>query len=259
MRRRLYPLFLRLFKLNLALRQWLFQLYLGRRKSQLAHADLSFLNLSGSNLHHADLRSANLIRSDLSNTNLSHANLTNADLSGARLFGADLRHANLTGAVVSVAQLATAAALEGMILPGGETYDGRLPQPEPARAGLPAVRDEALGAFHVVKRGQNLRGADLTAVEWPQADLRWSDFSEATLLDANLNGANLMGASLENAMLQGADLRGANLLAATLRGANLREANLHGALVIEEQFADVASLTDAILPDGTQQVAGGAP
>ena len=65
-----------------------------------------------------------------------------------------------------------------------------------------------------IKRGANLRGADLGG-----ADLR----------DAYLGGANLGGAYLRYADLRGANLRDANLGGANLRDADLRGANLRDA------------------------------
>lgn len=104
MRRRLYPLYLRLMKLNVDLRQRAFALYLSRRKARLEDADLSYLDLRGVNLAHANLRGANL---------------SFCDLRGVTLDGADLTGANLRGALVTDAQLSAAASLEGATLPEG--------------------------------------------------------------------------------------------------------------------------------------------
>jgi uncharacterized protein YjbI with pentapeptide repeats len=61
--------------------------------ANLAHEDLSGMNLSFANLSHADLSHADLSHADLSHADLSHADLSHADLSGADLSGADLRGA----------------------------------------------------------------------------------------------------------------------------------------------------------------------
>ncbi len=107
MSRWLYRIYMRSMTMRLRVGQWLFATWLGRRRSKLAGADLSYLVLSGTNLRNADLREANLQRSDLSGVNLQ---------------GADLSGANLRGARVSETQLATAASLVGTILPDGTIH-----------------------------------------------------------------------------------------------------------------------------------------
>jgi uncharacterized protein YjbI with pentapeptide repeats len=107
MTRWFYRLYMRLLTMRLRLGQRFFALWLGRRRSELAGADLSYLVLSGTNLRNANLHQANLQRSDLS---------------GVDLQGADLSGANLRGARVSEAQLATAGSLAGTILPDGTIH-----------------------------------------------------------------------------------------------------------------------------------------
>ena len=73
-------------------------------------ANLSDVDLSGTNLRHAylegaDLSDANLSDADLSDANLKGAYLSDADLSGANLSGANLSGANLSGANLSGAYL----------------------------------------------------------------------------------------------------------------------------------------------------------
>lgn len=104
MRTFFYRLYIALMKANLAVRQKAFQIYLGRRKARLEGADLSYLDLSGT---------------DLSGASLFGADLTRSDLTGVKLDGADLREANFYQARVTMAQLATADALQGAILPDG--------------------------------------------------------------------------------------------------------------------------------------------
>jgi Pentapeptide repeats (8 copies) len=62
-----------------------------------------------------------------------------------------------------------------------------------------------------IKRGVNLRDANLSEMNLCNADLRGADLRNANLEDADLRGANLSGANLENADLSGANLRDANL------------------------------------------------
>lgn len=104
MRRHFQGLYVRLLRANVAVRQRLFQIWLGRRKAELAEADLSYLNLSGTDLSGADLRGAILVRSDLTGVNLAGADLSDADLRGAR---------------VTAEQLAQAKSVAGAILPDG--------------------------------------------------------------------------------------------------------------------------------------------
>jgi uncharacterized protein YjbI with pentapeptide repeats len=96
-----YSLYLRLMQANLALRQRLFQIWLGRRKADLAQADLSYLDLRGTNLSGGDLREANLAFCDLRGIDFSDADLTGANLQGALLTGDQLDQAgSLAGATM---------------------------------------------------------------------------------------------------------------------------------------------------------------
>ena len=73
-------------------------------------------------------------------------------------------------------------------------------------------------------RGSNLRCANLCDADLCDANLCGANLCDADLCDANLCGAYLRGANLRGANLCDADLRGANLYGADLRGANLRDA-----------------------------------
>ena len=73
-------------------------------------ANLSCVNLSGT-----DLRRADLFWADLSHANLSGANLTDADLSWADLLHANLSGANLTDADLRGANLSGANLNEAII------------------------------------------------------------------------------------------------------------------------------------------------
>ena len=72
--------------------------------------------------------------------------------------------------------------------------------------------------FEYTKEGNTITETVLDAIR-RGADLRDADLCGADLCDADLCGANLCDADL-----RGADLRGANLYGADLRGANLRNA-----------------------------------
>ena len=78
-------------------------------------------------------------------------------------------------------------------------------------------------------RGANLYGADLRDADLRDAYLRGANLYGADLCDANLRDANLRDADLRDANLCDADLRGANLYGADLRGTDLRGANLRDA------------------------------
>ena len=90
----------------------------------------------------------------------------------------------------------------------------------------------------------NLRKADLSGANLPNAKLMGSNLSRSKLRKAKLRNAQLVGANLSSAELEGADLSGANLEGADLggaqlkgsilsrarmKGANLNSANLEGA------------------------------
>ena len=97
--------------------------------------------------------------------------------------------------------------------------------------------------LEAIRRGADLRGADLCDANLCGADLCDANLRGADLCDANLRGANLCGADLCGANLRGADLRDANLRDADLRGANLcgadlRNANLRGANLCDANLCD---------------------
>ena len=86
----------------------------------------------------------------------------------------------------------------------------------------------------------NLSGADLSGT-----DLRWADLTAADLTGANLSNTNLSWASLMEADLQDADLRGAilnrtNLTQADLTRTNMTGVNLHSAYLDDDTKLDGA-------------------
>ena len=104
-------------------------------------------------------------------------------------------------------------------------------------------------------KGANLSGVDfkwadlgwanLSNVDLTGTDLRWADLTAADLTGANLSNANLSWASLMDAELQGADLRGAivnrtNLTGADLTGTNMARVNLHSAYLDDNTKLDGA-------------------
>lgn len=98
-----------------------------------------------------------------------------------------------------------------------------------------------------------VRGADLSASDFPQVNLGF-----AWLSSVNLVRANLRGAYLEGAILQGANLGGADMRDATLSGVNFSNADLSGADLSKASLTGVdlrgaslggANLTGAGLSD----------
>ena len=83
--------------------------------------------------------------------------------------------------------------------------------------------------LEAIRRGADLRGADLRSADLRSANLRDADLRSADLRNADLRGADLRNADLRGANLSDADLRSADLSDADLRGANLRDANLRDA------------------------------
>jgi 2-iminobutanoate/2-iminopropanoate deaminase len=73
---------------------------------------------------------------------------------------------------------------------------------------------------------EDLKGADLSEINFCYADLSNADLSRASLKDAKLIRINLSNADLSWADLRGADLSGANLENANLSKASLDQANL---------------------------------
>jgi hypothetical protein len=128
------------------------------------------------------------------------------------------------------------AGLEGANLQGADLHGANLGEANLSGANL---------------RGASLTKATLSGAELDGADLRMANLSEANLHGANVRNADLAGANLRWTILSGANLRGAVLSRATLYRANLSGADLTGAKVTAKQLSEVASLTGAILPDGT--------
>lgn len=102
-------------------------------------------------------------------------------------------------------------------------------------------------------RGQaaNLKGADLSGVNFREHDLRKANLKGVKLCDSNLNNANIQGsnlakADLSGAQFQGADLQNVNLWETKLTGTVLASADLSGANL---GFAELrgADLEEAIL------------
>lgn len=198
-----------------------------KRIVELVGVDLSGARLNGVNLDGVSLSDTNLSRANLNGASLSDANLSGANLSGTYLNDADLCGADLSKANLNEANL------------GWSILSG------PARSRI------FLGP-------SNLSRADLSGANLSRANLRGANLNGTTLSGADLSGANLSGTNLSGAELSDTDLSTINLSNANLSGANLSRANLHGVDLrgvkglTDEQLAEVKSLENAIMPDGSK-------
>ncbi|MEG4112192.1 MULTISPECIES: pentapeptide repeat-containing protein [unclassified Microcoleus] len=235
------------------------------RMVNLSKANLSGLNLSKLEFMEADLSNANLIKTNLFETNLEGANLEGAKLqqtvynarttfpkrfnpvnAGAYLIApsASLQKANLAGFDLSQVNLAGAnlqgANLTSTNLNGAQLSEANLSQANLSGANL--TKANLIGAkllqANLIKT--KLSEANLSVANLTAANLTEANLIQANLNHANLNVADLSGANLKNAQTYGANFSGANLEKANMKGANMGRANL-----------DMATLTGAIMPDGT--------
>ncbi len=201
---------------------------------QLIKADLSRLEMPGSNLSQATLQECYLLYSDLSganltNTNLSGANLTGvnlsdatlrwADLSLALLYRANLTSADLRGAVLRSATL-DQAKLNGATLNDADITQADLHEADLSDAVLTDARMNQTDANEANFQGADLRGVDFERARLFRADLSNTIASYASFEQADLRGAILADADMQGADLRGADLRDADLFQADLRGAS---------------------------------------
>ena len=97
-------------------------------------------------------------------------------------------------------------------------------------------------------RAPNLRGAYLTGVRWPAADLRRSTLQEADLSEAGLENARLDKCTAGMACFDDADLRGASMERIVAGGARFRRADLAG-IVARHAFLTACQLQAADLRD----------
>ena len=165
--------------------------------ADLAHDNLSAIDLTNANLRHADLSGAALNSAYLSRSNLSRANLKDASLPGAALNRADLsgaclRGADLRGADLSFADLSSADLTEA-----------------------------------------NLAGADLRETNLTLADLSRACLSDARLTATLLDVTNLTGADLRRAALVRAGLDTTLLGEAVLEMTLFGDCDLSQALGLE--------------------------
>ncbi|MFC9399189.1 pentapeptide repeat-containing protein [Streptomyces sp. NPDC057027] len=151
--------------------------------------------------------------------NLTGVDLTGSDLREARLYKASFSRALLPGADLRRAHLAETVFV-GAVLTGTDLRDANL-----RGADLSAP---SFGSRDGLQRA-DLRRADLSDAKLVGTNLRNANLSKATAEEADFSGADLSGADLQGANLKNADLHGANLIGAKLRGANLTGAKLDDA------------------------------
>ncbi|CAL1291967.1 unnamed protein product [Larinioides sclopetarius] len=178
----------------------------------LAHADLSrldlrYINFKYANLHRAKLSGANLSYCCLERTDLSHSNLEGAILLGVKMLRANLEGANLRSCNMED-PAGNRANMEGKLwilflltLSLLKTFL------------LFLMKSNNFYSLGVTLKGANLEGSRMAGV-----NLRVATLKNANLQNCDLRGAVLAGADLENCDLSGSDLHEANL-----RGANLKD------------------------------------
>jgi uncharacterized protein YjbI with pentapeptide repeats len=237
----------------------------------LEAAHSAYADLRGANLANANLPSADFFTSDLRGATMQRANLRGADLNAANLENADLRGADLRGAYLEWTNLRSANLTGSWLDPTTSLPDTshwnpasdleRFTDPQHPQfwRGYEFDRlgdDPETDWVAVEFDGANLAGSislhmdkplDLRRASFRGADLSYAIWQAPVLENADLAGANLYRAYLAGARLKGADLRGANLESAYWYGADFRGVGVFDC----DQFRRAASLSGAILPDGT--------
>ena len=103
--------------------------------------------------------------------------------------------------------------------------------------------------------GCDLSSADLsclgTVINHSGANLNNANLSNASF-GGDLSEANLENTNLSNVVFRYINLSSADLTGAALYGADLAAANLYNAKITATQLAEVYSLCNAILPDGSK-------
>ncbi|PHJ69278.1 hypothetical protein VF14_03040 [Nostoc linckia z18] len=171
---------------------------------------------SGRDLSDADLSSVDLRGTNLSNADLSCADLTGTNLKGANLEGADLNCADLRGTNLETTNLNRVSLHDAII---DETT---------------IINNKWRLVWEIVNQaseGRDLSDADLSDANLSGANLSGANLSGANLSNADLSDTDLSDTDLRKANLSGADLRNANLIGAILSSAILRNANLIGAIL----------------------------
>jgi uncharacterized protein YjbI with pentapeptide repeats len=197
-------------------------------KIDFSGKDLSGLDLAGIDFKGAQLAKTNLYGADLSSANLKATNLAGAKLDRAVLTKADFSGANLEGATIlkpSVFSspdfdIAETPNFTGAILRGARIA-ARMDGVKFREADLSGAQ---IGPFDMSVEGglapsSLMQGADFSAANLSQTDIRNIDFTFGRFPGARLNGAKLTALDLTNADFSGADLTGAQFSGCKFDGA----------------------------------------
>jgi uncharacterized protein YjbI with pentapeptide repeats len=256
--------------------------------ANLSDADLSGAEILGnSNVSDADLAGADLynatLQANFTGSDLAGANLTDGNDSGSNFTGTDLHAANLTGADLQPATLgdiesgAITATTAPYLPQGWEIVNGYLVGPggvDFAGQNLTGLVLTNVNLSNSSFAGANLTDANLTNDNLADSDVQGADFSGVTWgavesggltgTPADLSthwslvagyligpGAGLALADLAGVNLAGADLAGADLYLGTLAGANLTDADLTGPGLLDDVNTSGAIWSNTTCPDGS--------
>ncbi|MGZ5932367.1 MAG: pentapeptide repeat-containing protein [Rhizomicrobium sp.] len=184
-----------------------YALYQGGQRAQLAHADLSGLNLANRKLMEADFSGAALVGANLYGSNLERASLYCADLRNCNLQLANLVRADLRGASFKDARLSYAVLDQADLRSTMMTY---------------SIADAVAERARQTTAGMNAS---------PQAVDPGVDFSHCSLKGVSFGNAKLSGVNFTDALLQGANFKNARLTNVTFTGAVLTGVNLRELVV----------------------------
>jgi uncharacterized protein YjbI with pentapeptide repeats len=159
-------------------------------------------------------KGANLTGVDLSGTELFEANLEGTTFNNAKLIGANLNFSNLRGAKLRGAVLGlqpgtegAAATLRGALMPDIDLTDADLRSADLTGAHLYGEASQTL-LVRTRLDSASFVGAICTAARF-SGSLNNAVFNGAQLVNAVFNGATLTGAKFDDAYLQGADFANA--------------------------------------------------
>ena len=170
----------------------------------------------------ADFRTAQICNADFSESMFQHANFRHAKLELVSFRRASMRDADLRTAILT---------------------DVSFEEADLTNANLRYAAIQNSNLCGAILRSTQLSNASLTAAQLQKADLEESDLSAAFL-----EGAQLQGAQLKKANLHNACLRAANLSDANLQQANCDQVDFTGANITDQQLAQAASWSGAMLP-----------
>ncbi len=188
------------------------------RGLNLAHQELSRLDLSG-----YDLRFANFNRADVSQTNFSYARLEQARLEHCVLNECEFIGADLSRAVLNQC-IAHMCGFGGAVLTQASMINADLSDAVLSRS---------------VLKGADFRAAKLTGARLSQADLSFAVFTRADLEQADLKHSNVRGTNFELANMQRCRLMGIeNFKEAGWVGTDIRDMDLRGAYLVRRYIAD---------------------